>query len=258
MNVGDPKGLFLIFMSLYNFDSHLVTSMVTAACDKWLTSDRERFKITGVETRREMSLDVPSVDTPPEDLRRVTGVIDIEGVERSQGIPFIIDWKTRNGKFDTIWRNRLRDSWQWRIYTAGTYVPYCIYRGVSYDGECTEIIMEAPPSNQEEVTAYLEMSWRQRETYCDQTAWTRNMPRACNTWGRVCPFLEDCRKFERIPKKLIDIRRSISYIGLELFHLCPERYRRTELEGKGEDTEESDIGTEFHLRIAEVYKREFL
>lgn len=227
--------------------------MVWTLAENFATRDANEFIVEGVERQ----ILVGSGD------RVLRGVVDVRGVVNStlkpfnqfNGRRFIVDWKTSSNKLGTDWRARLVDSWQWRIYAYEYDAAVVIYRGVNRDEETNELIIEVPPTNRDEVEEYLEGGFVQREALvaAKLEVWPRiKKYSTCEAYGQTCPFYDDCRQYESIPRVAMDLR-TMSYTQFENFYLCPERSRRMLLLGDGSESESSLLGKAVHRGMESVY-----
>lgn len=230
-----------------------IKEMVWAAAKKWLARDLVEFNITGVERLTEYS--------------DIKGYMDVEATMKGVIKPFdtyagkkiVVDWKTRDGELDDRWRNRLIDSWQWKIYASMTDASIFSYRGVSRrcpEGECStkEILLIVQPWNKEAVYTQLEGQSAMVNGLIDGaiTPWPMHMPDACNKYGRECEYYDDCSNY-KMPQFVPETGKVQSYSRLDDFARCPELYRRrTRDEG---EAGESLLGSGVHFALAELYRQ---
>jgi len=248
--------------SNYSLDEvNNIHEMVESAARHWLPRDLVELNIGAIEEKATFPLDRDTT---------IKGYIDIVAQMRGTMKPFsdykdkiiIIDWKTRDGELDQRWRERLIDSWQWKIYS--TLVPgtaVVSYRGVSRrcgnDGCGTkEVLLGVHRTCHEEVIEQCNGLIRERNVLIERglPVWPRNMPDACFKYGYECPFKQDCDKYT-MPRFVPNSGREMSYTSFGYFMRCPEFSRRMEGDPGADDTEESNIGGGFHRCIAEVYRQ---
>lgn len=240
---------------LADYDYADVKKMVWAAAEKWLVGDILDLQVAGIEQEY-----IAGVAAIPGQLFK--GIIDLRGTLNGRlnstkhyaGRRVVIDWKSTGSALDKVWDERLLDSWQWKKYLYFDNADVMIYRGIHRDGSTRELIIERPPGLEASVIDHLRGITVARNALITAglDVWPRNMPQSCGSFGRDCPYREDCRDFT-MPRGLVSIEKSISYSGMSKFLLCPERYRRSVLEDGQEGTEESNIGVAFHRGAAELY-----
>lgn len=166
----------------------------------------------------------------------------------------IIDWKTSSKDLGTDWKDRLVDSWQWRMYAYWLRASLFIYRGVNTDEKTREILIQVPPTNDQEVEEYLAGGLAIRKALIDKglEVWPRIMKNStCGAFGKPCPYYDDCRNYT-MPRQALG-PKPMSYTQLENLFLCPERSRRMLIE---EDTGESGsslLGKAVHRGMEEIY-----
>ena len=237
---------------LYDWDLQDLDRMVDAALEKWVVKDEKDFKIYGIEQPVDIQIEDMDCNNPPTHLRRVIGYVDLWGCYDR---PVVIDWKTA-GTLDYKWEERLRQSWQGRMYAEALQASVVVYRGVTRDGKTKEILVEYDlADNQVRVRRYLNQMWQMRQALKDDLIWPQSKPFACGSYGCDCAFKKDCFLGNE-PLQKLDIEPNFSYSGLERFALCPEKYRRSKLdEAKGEESDSTNMGKAFHLVMAEVYSQ---
>lgn len=239
--------------------------MVWDAAQRYLESDLADFKFE--EPERKLAA------------LGVKGFLDLSGAVREKpktkafkefaGKKVVIDWKTRaDSSLDELWKTRLIDSWQWRMYAAMSRADLFLYRGLNRNGDQREIVIPVPATNYAETEEYLTASGIMLDNLIDGApgVWPRRMGHStCEAFARQCPFYDECRWYSSIPVSQEPIRKKVmSYSSLELFHLCPERFRRTRLleiatadneEGWEDSNEVSRFGKVFHVGISQVYRQ---
>jgi hypothetical protein len=255
---------------------------VLAAADTWLARDIADMTITGVEQPFSTLYHVPGQE--PQSVR---GIKDLVGWAQGHVAPLkqhlvdndivgpvrlIVDWKTTANTLDVKWRERLIDSWQWRLYADNERLDSTIvvnYRGISRpkydlekantpDGKCDtrDVFIVVPPTNALEVQGCVEGVSRQYRALIESglQVWTRKMPSSCGAYGRTCTFFDDCRDYDAIPKYSV-AARELSYSSIDRFMLCPELYRRMEKTEQGDGSESTRFGVAVHAGLAELYRQ---
>ncbi|MEN6587807.1 MAG: hypothetical protein ABFE02_17335 [Sulfuricella sp.] len=239
--------------ALAQFEFEEVKRMVWAAAEKWFDRDMREFELTGIEKR---------VDRPDG-----KGFLDVVGRMRGRmkpfdafaGQTFIIDWKTSKNALDAAWKDRLLDSWQWRMYAEWEQARVFIYRGVSRgtDIETREVILAVGDTNGQEVYEYLAGTEAARRALIEARlpVWPRHMPSACLQYGldHECEFFAECLQYS-MPQKTIT-PGVLSYTAAERFWRCPELYRRGVLSPEKMGSSSSEIGEAFHRGMAELYRQ---
>lgn len=234
-----------------------IKEMVYSAADKWLGRDLVTLTIVNIEQEGRLYAGTTN---------EVKGYIDLEVTvnegdniapfNQYGGASMVIDWKTRGGELDQRWRERLIDSWQWRLYAAMIGAQLVSYRGVSAACEFTgsdtkEIIIKVGDTNAVEVGEYIAGQTNMLASLNGFTVYPRNMPWACNKGNVECPFKTDCDnytmpRFEPTPKVM-------SYTEFERFSHCPEYYRRSRQES-GQSAAAS-LGQGFHRAMECLYRQ---
>lgn len=241
-----------------------VKRAIISAGRRWLV--RDLVDIRDMTFEEEIFInDVPGQRTP------FHGFIDLGGVLTGRGTPvlkpyagnsIVVDWKTTSRHVDQDWKDELRQSWQWQLYSHATDARIFMYRGVSLkyeltdgDKETNELILEVPLSNGDEVRTYLQAVYMERQAYVDSglKVWKQNKPTACVQYGQKCPWLDGCEEFSMPLVNPGD--RQLSYSSIKKFSLCPEKHRRDCLvEGK-EESPHTIAGKAFHRGIEELYRQ---
>ena len=226
-------------------------ALVLVAAERWLPYDLEEWELAGVEEE---------YNSPT-----FRGILDLRGRHKGvlkafaghAGAPFIADWKTTKGALDADWANRYKYSWQWPLYCmAYPETRLFSFRGISRSGETREVIIEVPEGKASEAAAHLAQVRAMKDQLAGQAPWPRKMPGSCKAYGRDCEFKETCWGNVVITGD-IDMTKPFSYSGSEVFLLCPEKHRLTQLAGYGEDDEVLAFGKAVHRGLAEVYKQAF-
>jgi len=241
--------------------------LVVLAVDKFLPRDLVEFDL--------ISLEETTFHQPPPLTLPIRQTTDIRARFKGRfptyapykGHEILLDWKTTGGELNTEWRRRYLHSWQWRIYSHfSPRVRAFAFRGLSrstYD--VTELMIEVPKTNGEEVTHYLTSSELLLRSQQERDIWVRHMPWACKAYGRVCPFVESCLQYT-MPRGTVDNIPYMGYTLYESFHLCPERFRRNQIVAEigverglldSEVSDETLIGTAVHEGLKEVYSQAF-
>lgn len=186
------------------------------------------------------------------------------------GTKIIIDWKSKDAAFYNLseWKQKYMDSWQWRLYSFVEGADCFEYRGISRaNGDTQKITLKVKEDNKELCLDYLGYSGEAINAFNNfgEGPWPRHKPFGCHAYNRECPFYSDC-KLDQIPEGLkgpIQIK-PMHYSDLDVFYLCPERYRLlTKLQEKmytkgiGDGVESSRytrFGAALHRGIAHIYK----
>lgn len=237
---------------LPEFDFEDAKKMVAAAAQKWLLQDVLDLEITNIENAFSLS-----------GIGR--GVIDLQGRVRGltrdtadySGARILFDWKTSKNTLDTKWKDRLIDSWQWRLYARATNAHLVGYRGISRSTlQCRQILIEVPWTNEAEVDRHFRgiAEMRRALVAAQLPVWPQHAPFACGAYGRECVFLADCRS-GACPPKPIEYLSELSYSAAERFLLCPELARRTMISDESQDTEETLFGNAVHRGLAALYQQ---
>lgn len=240
-----------------------IKEMVWSAAEKWVPRDIAELVVTGVEEKETMWY---GTNAPTDEVK---GFLDVKGVLRGTMSPFgefagqtlIVDWKTRDGELSQEWKERLIDSWQWRIYAAMTGAKVINYRGISRNCDAflgcdtRDILIAVPDSNSAEVFEYLEGMTAQRNALIQigATVWPRHQRDACYKYRRECEYKLDCEMYT-MPKYVPEVGKVLSYTELDRFARCPEYSRRKLREDPGKDEDEAtNIGSGFHRAMAALY-----
>lgn len=210
------------------------------------------------------------------DFAGVRGVIDVSGkvrkgidkapFERFGGQAFSIDWKTSKNTLDTDWKNRLVDSWQWKLYSAALDAKFFMYRGISRPnfGKCDlrEILIAVPDNIAYEVESQVCGVQVLRNSLLLSSIhqagqWPMAMPRSCKMYGGVCENYDDCVNMTMPKGDLVNIEllrdHKMSYTSMERFLQCPEKYRRQVLRGEAIQTDATIFGQAVHRGLAELW-----
>jgi hypothetical protein len=246
---------------LAEFEFVEAKKLVIKACGAWLPRDVVEFEVEGIEERVE----------EPFDGVTQKGFLDLRGKFRGEinatkklkGKSFVLDWKTAGRKLDSVWRDRLIDSWQWRMYHELKPMDVFIYRGINRQGDVREVIMPIENGN---VVSLMTINQLRHDIvqlgeYFDKEAevWSRHMPWSCRSMGE-CEFIEECLN-DTMPRGCPEEFPNISYTLINNLHSCPEKTRRLLIQkerGIEERRNESlRLGSAVHRGLAEVYSQVF-
>jgi hypothetical protein len=245
---------------LSDLDWSMVANMIERVCEDYLARDVEWLAVTGLESW----IEDPDKPHATEGAGDIAGRLDVIGqllpaVKDIGGRRFVRDWKATRQKLDDNWRDRLLWSWQWKLYLYWTGADVFVYTGVNYDGDTRELWLLRPENLNLSVETQLNGMRRFRETYQDRTVYPMNSPSACKSYGKECPFREDCTKFT-MPQQVLETWR-LSHTSMDQALQCPERFRRQRLldkSGKPEVTRALEIGQAVHRGMAEIYRQVFM
>lgn len=264
---------------LNNSDFEDAKQIVWEAAERWLIHDLVDLQLDGIEVEYDTFVELP-VGPFHTTKRRIKGALDLRGTIRGRltdtmrhaGKRVAYDWKTAVTRttLDSDWKDKHRDSHQWEIYSLleplQVFSYRCMTRPVQKSPdkppkcEMADITIEVP-ADLNGVDNYLAGIFVQRQALMEGgfTSWPTNRPNACGSFGRDCPYINECPG----DKGPIPADKSLSYSSAKLFQLCPERYRRhvrdALVEG-AEDLEESDataFGSAVHRGLAELWKQAF-
>lgn len=253
--LGPPLVSGRLQMADYEFAS--AKELVYLAAETWLQRDVHDLAISGIETEYIKTL-------PQTGAQKWKMILDLQGTlngklnvsKKYAGKKAVIDWKTSSGQLDKVWENRLLSSWQWRMYLYFTDADLMIYRGLNREGKTRELWIDRPANLEEDLIPQLQGVMAQRAALVASglEVWPRKMPMACGSYGRECPYIEDCNALT-MPRALIPIDKTLSYSGMDKLLTCPERYRRSVIEDRSssESTEESNFGVRVHAGLAELW-----
>lgn len=233
---------------LPDWDLEAVAEMVWVACERWLVRDTEWMILHGIEQRFEVDGESGVAD--------MYGVFSQEAPETLRGKTFVRDWKTSSGDLDNRWVNRHKNSWQWRIYLNKLNADVMLYSGINRRGETREHYIHRPETLTEEVRQQLLGLDVTKEAYIESglQIFPLAQPQACMAYGRDCEFRTDCSNWT-MPRG-IPGKWNWSPTSIDLFMLCPERWRRTNLLNASQETrQEAEFGKAFHAGIAEIYRQ---
>jgi hypothetical protein len=239
--------------------------LVLKACATWLPRDVVEFEVTGIEE---------TVETPWGDpcASVYKGIFDLTGkfkgmfnaTKKVKGEKFILDWKTAGRNLDTTWKDRLVDSWQWRMYHMLKPSGVFIYRGINRAGDTREVIMNLGDRREEIIRStekQLHHDIKILDNYFDKKAdvWSKHMPWSCRGMYE-CPHVDDCLDDVQ-PRGCPEKFPNISYSLINGLHNCPEKLRR-DLIRKERGLEEKPgpglrFGAAVHRGLAEIYSQVF-
>jgi hypothetical protein len=264
----------------YSFDLEEANDVVFVAAHRWLLEDLTALAVT--ETERlyvqngfKFILDLQGTFTGEgsktfqHDARKYNDA----NMDRFQGKRFVADWKSTKSELDTMWQERLVDSWQWRDYLAETGADIFVYRGIKRRtriGDSVEtrefyIDRSVQPDLEELHRINVLSTTVQRDALVQlgQVPWPQNRPGGCRAFGRECQYKPDCDSgLKFLPTGALTPNRELSYSRIQSFKLCPERYRR-DLLAKQDGLEEevagpdAEFGLAIHRGLAEVYRQAY-
>lgn len=243
--------------ALLNPEFEDVKELVLIAGRTWLVRDLVDFNVQGLEEE-------VFIDDIPGQRTQFHGFVDLKGTLTGKGTEFlkpyagrvvVLDWKTTKSQVETDWKKRLINSWQWQIYSHATDARIFMYRGISLTYKTTnEVILQVPHSNSDEVRTYLAGKYRERQALVDGQFPVWPMTKqdyACKSYGRDCPYLEDCKDYN-MPQQAIEDRQ-LSYSSISTFAMCEERHRRDTLAEGKDESDATVMGTAFHRGMEALY-----
>ena len=241
---------------LPEFDEEDARKCIWLAAEKWLERDLNKLVVTGIEQEFEFLV------TSLKFNQRVHGFFDVVGAcadpefKEKSSVNIVIDWKTSRNTLDATWRQRLIDSFQWRIYGHAAHAELVSYRGINRKGETKELLLRIPHTNSQEVEEQVLGlgSMRAALVNLELPVWPRNSPNACFAYNSQCPYYEDCEGYS-MPRVCVD-HSMISYSQMNNLMLCPERTRRGIID-EGQGTEETNFGQAVHRGLAELWRQAF-
>jgi len=237
-----------------------VKEMVWSAAERWFPQDVVEFNtalVYKVEQEHTYLYDGENIKAYLDVAAQLKG--QLKTYEEFRGQTVVVDWKTKEGELDTRWKDKLVDSWQWRIYADMAGAQVFNYRGISrrcIGGVCPtrDIPLAVPSTNREEVSEYVRGLLAQRNALISIGAkvWPRNMPDACNMYGRECPFYGDCTDYT-MPRWTPPMGKVMSFTQFHRFITCPERSRRLLLTPEDDETLATNIGGGVHQGLAALW-----
>jgi hypothetical protein len=237
---------------------------------KWGPSDyvtlavdaiEDRFVVTSPRTGRPRSfLSVTSEESRSHGSRAFKGFIDLCGVRTLPNGDYkreVVDWKT-TGSIGIEHSNRLRLSWQWKLYGYVYGADTVVYRSIQRDGRVSETRLDWPSTSwyPEDVERFMRQVLDLRESQLGESTWLQHSPFACRAYGRDCPRLDVCARYNQHLTGEAALG-PMSYSGAETLLLCPERYRLEQVLGRedGESEGDTSLGTAFHAGAAEAWRQ---
>ncbi len=185
------------------------------------------------------------------------------------GKKIIVDWKSKDTGFTdlTKWKKTYMDSWQWRLYSFAENADCFEYRGISRaTGETKNLTLKVKENNHDNCLNYLKNSQRLITQLSESYVWPRHKPFACHAYNRECPFYKECKEDIVDPSLvgLIQIK-PLHYSDLEVFYMCPERYRLlTKVSekynnrmGDSESSRYTRFGAALHRGVAYIYTKTY-
>jgi hypothetical protein len=169
----------------------------------------------------------------------------------------VVDWKAASSAVDWKYKNRLRHSWQWKIYCFLRGAKKFEYRIYSYGVRAWQTIyLTAYDGLEDEVWSLVLGAQRMKESLglFDFPYWPRpNMPSCCNAYNRKCEFWDDCTGgvITQIGNHVIE-DTWWSYSRIKDFGECPEKFRR-KTERREEDGKWLQ-NTVLHAALAETWR----
>ena len=244
-----------------------INKMVYDAAMYYLPFDYVNFEIISIE--EEVFREVPDtiIDRAFMDLILKVKPQAEKPYTEYEGKLMICDWKTTSSDFDTRWRQRYIESWQWKRYACFNNAALFEFRGVStktnWDGEsklshsCHPLIIAVPEDNEENVDKQIKAIQSAKIALQNFIIWPRNMPEACNKF-EACDYINDCANVT-MPLVQLTLPEKTSYSSDNTFMLCNEKYRRLKLDENITKAVNYDsasiIGDLFHIGIQEIYKQ---
>lgn len=254
-------------VSLKQCDYEDCIKMVLKSIRKWGPSDYLNFSITGIEER--FSVEFPEsggfiphvgINSETSNLygpRSVKGFVDLvgsrAGVAGSSPVVEVVDYKT-TGSISSDQQDRVRYSWQGRLYATVYGAQRVVFRSIQRDGRAVELRYDWPTKGycDQDVCEYFGQALNLRETFRHQNKWLQHAPSACKAYGKDCPYRSICLVNNQAPRKLIELR-PFSFSGSEAFLLCPEKYRLNTVLDLDKGNDETDLGSAFHAGVQEAW-----
>ena len=241
--------------------------MVLRALKRWGPNDFLGLDISGIEERfsvqflgpnagiRSISTDVTSEEALGQGEHSLKGFVDLVGTRNAKDGPLrtVIDWKT-TGSISAEQQQRLRDSWQGRLYALAYGAQRIEYRTVNREGRCIELVLPWPGEYEErDVVQHYGYALGLRDLFSGGPVWMRHAPYACKAYGRDCPYRDLC-SHNQAPRKAPEAR-PLSYSSCETLLLCPERYRLDSVLKLDDNKEDTALGTAFHAGVAQAWRQ---
>lgn len=254
------------YLNLDQPSQELVAEMVVRAASTFLPQDQDK---TLIATELPFQFDITG------EVR--AGTIDLVLKQDEQVI--VVDWKTTR-KPDYRWAWREEHSPQIPEYVQGLVVGYHValpvvyeVRGVSREKDETNTVKKIVTEDDLRIySEELNTLRMEREALINKLGWHQQWPRskpfACEPFGPKyrCRFWDICKKGYNVslPEGLAP-RPEIHQSTEKDYMRCRERFRLLTWEREGvtiskrmddpDQTALADLGTAFHLGIAEVYQQ---
>lgn len=235
---------------------------VREAVERWLERDMGNLEILGIE--KTLFSSFPGVSLP------VKITVDLLGrvkpgakppYSKYAGKMIVVDWKSTAGELNSVWADRLWNSWQGRIYAAVTGASLVEYRGISYkDGfKLRPMLIDEAGGNASDVPVFLAGVDRMHSALVQSglRVWPQNMPGVC-MYGGGCEYKDRCLSGAVIPGQYIPAPEdALSYSRIMELLKCPEKYRNSRLNPSTEVDQRPEIamGHAIHAGLAEAYSQ---
>lgn len=239
-------------------------SMILKAIKKWGPSDYETLTVDAIEQRFLLVESVPggpflyfpdisSDGSRSYGHRAFKGFLDLAG---ARALPSgliqreVTDWKTA-GTIDAAQQDRLRFSWQGKLYSYAYQADVMVYRTVNREGRAVELRLDWPRSTwyPKDVERYMRQTLDFRDSQLKDATWIQHAPYACNAYGRACRHVDGCIRHNNLVQVETELR-PLSHSSAETLLLCPERYRRDQQFPIDDRSDETDLGKAFHAGVA--------
>ena len=195
------------------------------------------------------------INAPLEGGYNFRGIVDAAGWHRVDGrvSRFVIDFKTSSGALDWRWRSKLNMSMQPRLYMSAMDADRAYIVGLTtredFSGNNIEILTYSKSDTlNEDVRRYLSQTIKLYEAVANDEVFPQNRPTAC-IGASKCHFYEQCLS-GTMPRKAPERIEHWSATSLQMFHECPERWRRIKCGEQPEPTQNMIVGSAAHLGIA--------
>lgn len=238
---------------LPDFDVENCKELIWKAAERWLLRDLEEFTLDSVEEEQYAIVAGHNFKYIMDLAGKVKGIH--EPFTPYAGKTFCIDWKTSRNTLDAVWKQRLIDSWQWKLYHYCEGIDLFLYRGLSRNGDLKEVIISPPETTLDEVYEYVDAVGEQLVVLQEYEVWPRNAPYACNAFGRECSHKAECDNYT-MPRAKVR-KDHISYSFLTTFMLCQEKARRYALKQSNDSSEETTFGRCCHRGLASLWRQAF-
>lgn len=237
-------------------DRAVAVDLILRAMRRWTVRDQEEYAVDGTERYFLVDRHGADVTSREPQSHDTHGYVDVTGVVGG-GVRKLVDWKTA-GSVDAVWRERCRLSWQWSIYCYAEHATVFSFRGLTRSGQLAEVLLTYPTEQRNDAAVkrrLLALHALRDQQAENGTPWLRNEPFACGAFGRACPHRERCDGGGLVPPAPQPVDGPLSHSGAQTLLLCPERYRLDRVYREDDDTEESNLGSAFHVGIANVYQQ---